>query len=258
MTQATDPLAEYAPTPKQNRRVSMVLWLLGLPGLLSLPKSVLPQWLPHSHDSAQLPLAHWLTMGALALLLAVSVSVGQRLGSYVGLSAPLLHIGLSGRSPWRAIRFLSLPGIAGGVAGAAWLVTLAVLWPESLSVVDPVYAMPLLPKLLYGGITEELLLRYGGLSLVMWLLWRLTGDSQRRPGWRLGWFAVIVTALIVGSLPLLMSWSLLGSMTTGVLVQLLLCDIVYGVMAGFIFWRYGIEAAILAHVISYLLSHGLV
>lgn len=258
MTQATDSIADYTPTPAQNRRVSLVLWLLGLPGLISLPGSVLPPWLTGQHDSAQASLSHWLAIALLALLLAAAIAVGQRLGSHVGLGAPLLHIWISGRSPWRAIRFLSLPGIAGGVAGAAWLVTLAVLWPESLSVVDPVYAMPLLPKLLYGGITEELLLRYGGLSLVMWLLWRFSGDTQRRPGWRLGWFAVIFTALVVGSLPLLMSWSLVGSMSSGVLVQLLLCDIVYGVMAGFIFWRYGIEAAMLAHVISYLLSHGLV
>lgn len=258
MPSTTDSLTEYSPTPTQNRRVGMVLWLLGLPGLLSLAWTVLPEWLLLSQTSQHWSLSRWSMMALLSLLLAVAVVIGQRMGASVGLSAPLLHIWLSGRSPWRAIRFLGLPGIAGGVAGAAWLVTLAVLWPESLSVVDPVYGMPLLPKLLYGGITEELLQRFGGLSLVMWLLWRLSGHTQQRPGWRLGWIAIILTAFLVGTLPLLMSWSLVGSMTSGVVAQLLLCDIVYGVMAGFIFWRYGIEAAILAHVISYLLSHGLV
>ena len=63
--------------------------------------------------------------------------------------------------PWRGVRVLSLPGVAGGVIGATWLVTLAVVWPESMSFVDPAYGPPLWPKLLHGAITEDLLLRLG-------------------------------------------------------------------------------------------------
>ena len=41
-------------------------------------------------------------------------------------------------------------------------------------------------------------------------------------------------------------------------VMLLLCEVVYGLLAGVLFWRYGLESAILAHLVAYLLSHGLV
>lgn len=245
-------------SPPLDWRLALVLWLLGLPGVVALAWNVVPQWLafldwPHS-------LASWrlVIVVLLSLLTGVAVLVGLRLGQRARLGAPLLTALATGRSPWRAIRVLSLPGIAGGVAGAAWLVTLAVAWPESLSVVDPVYGMALLPKLLYGAITEELLLRFGGLSLVMWALWRLFGRATPRPSWRLGCWAVGITAVVLGTVPIAMAWSLVGTMPHAVALQLLLCEIVFGAMAGFLYWRYGLESAMLAHMVAYLLSHGLV
>ena len=38
---------------------------------------------------------------------------------------------------------------------------------------DPASAMPLVVKLLYGGITEELMVRWGVMTLLLWLGWRL-------------------------------------------------------------------------------------
>src|SRR5437016_4044953 len=87
---------------------------------------------------------------------------------------------------------LGLLGLAGGVVGAAWLVTLALAWPDDLTLIDPVYAMPLGAKILYAGITAELVMRLGGMTLVMWLLWRLSGRTDRRPGWMLGWWSVML------------------------------------------------------------------
>ena len=43
-----------------------------------------------------------------------------------------------------------------------------------------------------------------------------------------------------------------------VVAQLLVCEIVYGLLAGVMFWRYGLESAMLTHLVTYLLSHGLI
>jgi hypothetical protein len=249
---------ESPASPPLDWRLALVLWLLGLPGVVALTWNVVPQWLAFLDWSHSLASWRVVMAGLLSLLTAVSVLVGLRLGQSACLGAPLLAACMAGKSPWRAIRFLSLPAIAGGVAGAAWLVTLAVAWPESLSVVDPVYGMALLPKLLYGAITEELLLRFGGMSLVMWVLWRLFGRTTSWPSWRLGCWAVGITAVVLGTVPIAMAWSLVGTMPHTVVLQLLLCEIVFGAMVGFLYWRYGLESAMLAHVVAYLLSHGLV
>ena len=82
--------------------------------------------------------------------------------------------------------------------------------------------------------------------------------SQRRPGWLLGWCAVVITALLGGAAPAYLAWSMSATLSGAVLAQLMMCEIIYGLLAGLLFWRYGLEVAILAHVVTYLLSHGLV
>lgn len=242
----------------QSLRVGLLLWLAGLPGVLSLVWVAEPEWLMALAVPDDTGAVRWAATAVLSALLALAIWLGGKLGPQVGLGAPLITATVQGRTPWRGIRFLSLPGVAGGVVGAAWLVTLAMLWPENLSVVDPVYSLPLWHKMLYGGLTEELLLRYGVMSVVMWLLWKTFGDARRRPGWQLGWWAVIITAVLTGIFPVYLAWSFSGHISVAVLAQLLVCEIMYGLLAGMLFWRYGLESAMLAHSLTYLLSHGLV
>ena len=236
----------------------LALWLLGLPGLMAAVWFELPTWL-HILQRTWAP--DWLFLWVfvpLALLLLVPVWVGVRLGPYVGLSTPVLIAWASGRSPQRAIRYLGLPGVAGGVLGAAWLVTLAMVWPERLSQVDPIYNMPLIAKVLYGGLTEELILRFGSLTLVTWLLWRAMGKSRQRPSWWLAGVAIVLTAVLWVALHLAVRIWLGYGLPQTAIPQLLLSELCYSLLAGVLFRCYGLESAMLAHIIAYLLSHGLV
>ena len=243
-------------TSGQARRMGLCLWLMGMPGVISLAWLLPSSWLG---SLAMEPSEHWArVLVAVVMSLALAVWLGVMLGSKVGLGTPLFTAAVQGRTPWRGIRFLSLPGVAGGVMGAAWLVTLAMLWPESLSVIDPVYNLPWLPKILYGGITGELLMRFGTLSLVMWLLWKAFGNGRNLPGWKLGWAAVILAAVIDAAIPAYFAWTLVQSMPAVALLPVVMCEVIYGLLAGMLFWRYGLESAMLAHVLAYLLSHGLV
>ncbi len=250
--------AAFQTLPRLSWRIFAVLWLIGLPGVAAMGWLALPAlmqergWPPAAMPT---PLA---SIAVMALLLALPVALGVRLGPSVGLSAPLLTTWIAGRSPQRALRYLALPGVAGGVVGAAWLVTLALVWPDNLAQIDPVYAMPLGAKLLYAGLTAELVMRLGGMTLVMWLLWRLGGRTDRRPGWRMGWWAVLLSSLLWALLQLVLAWCLWGGLSDALVAQLLLFEVVHGTVAGFLFWRYGLEAAMVAHAITYLLSHGLV
>ena len=245
-------------TSRQALRLGFWLWLMGMPGVISLVWLLPPTWLGALALESSDSLARVVVAGAMGLLLALAVWLGVMLGTKVGLGTPLLTAAMQGRTPWRGIRFLSLPGVAGGVLGAAWLVTLAVLWPESLALIDPIYNLPWLPKILYGGITGELLMRFGTLSLVMWLLWKAFGDGKNLPGWKLGWLAVILSAMLDGAIPVYFAGTFSQSMTLATLLPLAVCEVVYGLLAGVLFWRYGLESAMLAHVLTYVLSHGLI
>ena len=245
-------------TSLQALRLGFWLWLLGMPGVLSLVWMIPPTWLGALALESSDGWARAMVVAAMGLVLALAVWLGVILGTRVGLGTPLLTAAMQGRTPWRGIRYLSLPGVAGGVVGAAWLVTLAMLWPESLSAIDPVYNLPWWPKILFGGITGELLMRFGVLSLVMWLLWTFFGNGRTLPSWKMGWAAVALSAVLAGALPVYFAWTLSPSMTLMTLLPLAVCEVAYGLLAGLLFWRYGLESAMLAHVLTYLLSHGLV
>ena len=75
---------------------------------------------------------------------------------------------------------------------------------------------------------------------------------------RLGWAAIALAALLSGCIPVFLGWSVAGELSAPVVLQLLMCESVYGLLAGIVFWRYGLEAAMLTHVVTYLLSHGLI
>ena len=251
-------LPPVATQPLPAARMGVALWVMGMPGAVALAHTAPPAWLVTLAGDASAEALGWMAVMGFGIMLALAIWLGLKLGPQVGLSTPLIHAAVEGRTPWRGIRVLSLPGVAGGVIGAAWLVTLAVVWPESMSFVDPVYGLPLLPKILYGSFTEELLLRFGMLSLVMWLMWKAFGSPKRRPGWLLGWAAIAIAALLSAGIPVYLGWTVTGTMSAAVVAQLLVCEIVYGLLAGVMFWRYGLESAMLAHLVTYLLSHGLI
>ncbi|MET1113471.1 MAG: abortive infection protein [Comamonas sp.] len=243
--------------PRLQWRIFMVLWLLGMPGVSVLIWSIIPEW-RHIHALAPQwgysPMLQWVTLSA---LLALAVGMGVLLAPRVGLAAPILTTWIAGRSPRQALRRVWLPGVAGGVAGAACLVTLAILWPESLKVAEPLYTMPLLSKLLFGSLTNELLLRWGMLACVFWGVWRF-GGSDTPPSPTMGWVAVGLTALLWAAAHWLTARWLLGPLPGLLLLHVMLGKLTYGLLAGFLCWRFGLEAAILAHVVTYVLSHGLI
>lgn len=243
--------------PRLQWRIFTVLWLLGMPGVSAMVWSIIPAW-RYTHA---LPL-HWEPSPALlgvvlSALLALAVGIGVLLAPRVGMAAPVLTTWIAGRSPRQALRRVWLPGVAGGVAGAACLVTLAIVWPESLKAAEPLYTMPLLSKLLYGSLTNELLVRWGLLACVFWGLWRLAG-RETPPSPSMGWAAVVLCALLWAALHWLLASWLLGPMPGLLLLHVVLGKVIYGLLAGFLCWRFGLEAAMLAHMVTYVLSHGLI
>jgi len=119
------------------------------------------------------------------ILLTIAVVVGGQLAPLVGLSAPFAMALVQQKSSVRAIVPQRVPGIGGGVAAGIVLSLIAaigqlVLPATYLAATPP----PWLVRLLYGGITEEILLRWGVMTFFVWLGWRLIqhrrGLPQRR------------------------------------------------------------------------------
>ncbi|HEX6126926.1 MAG TPA: CPBP family intramembrane glutamic endopeptidase [Pyrinomonadaceae bacterium] len=193
-----------------------------------------------------------------SVLLAIAVVVGVVLAPRVGLSAPVAEA-IAGRNEiWKAAQPQIVPGFLGGLAGGLLILLIAYVSRSYLSaeVVQKSEEfsalLPLATRLLYGGITEELLLRWGFLTVLVWASWRIfqKGDETPRPIFFI--LAIILSSVVFGLGHLPMAYLLFpyaGPMLTAFVVS---ANSVFGLIAGFLYWRKGLESAILAHMFAHL------
>ena len=256
---AAVPLPLENPSAQVSRwRLGTALWLLGMPGVVAVVWALLP---PLRSHEALLPLPLWaivlLSGLQTAVLLGLAVAVGVWLAPRVGLRAPAVSAWLAGASAGPALWAQCKPGVWGGLAGAAWLLALSSVAPVALQPSDAGSAVPLVVKLLYGGITEELLVRWGLMTLLLWLVWRTAQRGQGRPAAATLATAVLVSAVIfaLGHLPA--AHAMAGELTLAVVAFVLVGNTAFGVLAGWLYARHGLEAAAIAHVLAHLASHPL-
>ena len=135
-----------------------------------------------------------------AIFLALAVLAGVALAPKVGLSSPAAEAVASGSPVGPAFKPQFVPGIIGGLLGGA-IVAATLLWKPFLSAEAAARIaafgrlVPPATRLLYGGMTEELLLRWGLMTLLVWAAWRLL---QRREGGPKA--AYVVAAILISSL----------------------------------------------------------
>ncbi|WP_448581562.1 CPBP family glutamic-type intramembrane protease [Thermaurantiacus sp.] len=193
-----------------------------------------------------------------AALAALALLAGNRLAPTLGLGLPLLHALASG-GPAREIllRQLRVAVPVGIVTAGLLLAWNARMVPElaagEAGAAFAAVRIPLVTRLLYGGIVEEVLLRWGVLTGLLWLLWRAAGRPER-PTPRQAWAAIAGAALLfgLGHLPLLAL--LVPDPAAWKAAAVVLANAAPGLAFGWLFWRLGLEAAILAHALAHLLA----
>lgn len=105
----------------------------------------------------------------------------------------------------------------------------------------------LLVGLLYGGITEEIIFRWGLLSLAVWGLWKIAGRGSPAPSQALVWIGIVSTALLfgLGHLPAL---QLAGAELDAPLVlRTVGLNMLASILFASAFVRHNLETAMLTH-----------
>lgn len=224
-------------------------FLTGIPGVIAVNLMVLPAML--AGKPLRVPM--WVVQLASTLqssvMLAVALCAGAFLAPKVGLRAPVLMAWASREPLAPAARSLVVPGLVGGVLGAALILLSTSFAPPELKVDAP---MPALARVLYGGVTEELLMRWGFMTLVAWVFWRLFQRRAAKPSAAVIVAAIAVTALMFGAGHLPAAALLVKQLTPGVIAVLLLGNALFSFIAGWLYWKVGLEAAIIAHITVHL------
>lgn len=180
--------------------------------------------------------------------------LGLSLGAPYGLDAPWLRAWVyrRPRDPARRAHWW-LAALLGVLAGLL-VIGLSALGPEPPAGPAEVAAQAWRGALasFYGGIAEEVLLRLLPVSALVWLLARCHRRVARP--WMFV-LAIVLAALLfgVGHLPAAHAAGLLG--TPLLAARIVLLNAVVGIACGGLFWKYGLEHAMLAHFGADLVLH---
>jgi len=202
-----------------------------------------------------------------AMLFAGMIFVGLLLAQRVGLGTPILDSMARGERVDSQVRAILPLSVALGV-----LVTLIVLGLEffyfqpaiieelgdraaalNLQTSQPAAWKGLLASF-YGGIAEEIALRLFGMSLLVWLGKFISRTPEGNPSNLVFWTANVLAAVLfgIGHLP---TMSLLTPLTPLVVTRTIFLNALIGVVCGWMYWKRGLESAMLAHFSADLVLH---
>jgi hypothetical protein len=242
----------------------LALFVLGLIGVLSLlpvaidaiARTTLPAGAPPR------PVIVLLSLLQPTILLAAAVAIGLRFAPRLGLRSFVVETAERGAPVWPALRRDVPLAIALGAVAMVIVVLLDLAVRPFMGdawrhldetqgrLAGPVAA--LIMGMLYGGMTEEILLRWGMLSLFAWIGWRFgsrTADGGVRP--HVMWIAILAAAVLfgVGHLPAVRT---MVPLTPVVVARTVLLNALAGIVFGWLFWRRSLEAAMIAHATGHV------
>jgi membrane protease YdiL (CAAX protease family) len=235
-------------------KIAASLALAALPGVAATAWLALPVLVDPAATSVPLPTLQVAAALQGTMLVLIAVVVGTWAAPKVGVSAPVIAAIGSGRGVLAALRPQLAPGIVGGCLGAAIIVGFHAFAPAALRGLQAEVAVPLAVRVLYGGITEEVLIRWGSMTAIAWVGWKILQRELRQPSAAVMWSAIVASALLFGVAHLPAAAQSLPALSGAIVAYVTLGNALFGMVAGYLFWRYGLEAAIVAHVAAHLLA----
>src|SRR4030095_13846667 len=193
-----------------------------------------------------------------AVILTVMVLVGSMLAPKVVLTRPAAEAFAAGGKFFPELKPQVIPGIIGGAAGGMVVSFSALISKQLLDqefvnrIAELGNMLPLATRLLYGGFTEELLLRWGFMTLLVWAAWRLFQKKNGLPKPAYVITAILVSSIVFGAGHLPLAFMILPEAPWIMIVFVIAANSIFGLMAGCLFWKKGLESAMIAHMTAHI------
>lgn len=105
-------------------------------------------------------------------------------------------------------------------------------------------------SVLYGGIIEEVLLRFGLMSLVVWAAGKMTKSADKSGIYIAG---IVIAALVFAAGHLPATAQMMGLSTMAV-VRTMLLNVLPGIGFGYLYWKHGLGYAMMAHISTHVFN----
>ena len=224
------------------------LFAAGLAGIAALPLIVMP--LLEARMRAGVPPGMSLgTLTALSLiqpavLLACATAIGAALAHRLGFTSHLAGVNVRRtlRSEWP---FALAAGVVTGIV--VFALDRSVFRSAGAAIAAPGrdIVSGLVAGMLYGGLSEEIMMRWGLMSLAAWAGMRLLRRALPRPAPI--YAASVALAAVVFAARHLPAASALGPLQPTGITRIMLLNTIPGLVFGWLFWRRSLESAIVAH-----------
>ncbi len=192
-----------------------------------------------------------------AALFGVVIALGLLVAHAVGLGAPYIEAAHGGRAPDHSLGEMLVWSLLLGGASGALLLTIDLAFiprlPALLALARKTSLWENFTASFYGGLNEELLFRLLGLSGAAWLLSRIWHTD--RPTDAILWSANAIMAVLFGLGHLPAALTITRSLTPLLIGRALALNMPVALICGWLFWRFGIEAAIVAHFTADIVYH---
>ncbi|HSL44277.1 MAG TPA: CPBP family intramembrane glutamic endopeptidase [Anaerolineales bacterium] len=252
-----------------NWKVFFILWIASIVATIAvMPYSLELQRSALTTAELPVPLPVLIAISTVqnAILFAIMIFAGMFFASRVGLGTPILDAATRGERVWDRVRSLLPLSITLGIIGTLIVLGLEffVFQPamfrelgnaaDALSLQDQPAAWKGFLASFYGGIAEEIQLRLFLMSLLVWLGRFLSRTTEGKPTAAVFWIANVLAALLFG-LGHLPATAALLPITPLVIIRAIVLNGLLGIAFGWLYWKRGLEAAMISHFSADLILH---
>lgn len=231
--------------------LGLILAVMGLIGTASLLTVEIPlpaeleTVLKDSFSPAQIKLLMLINP---AILVLVAVIVGTLLYQKAGLRVPMIEkwVGIN-KEPLDVAGMVKF-GVGGGLLAGILVVLVVLLFkPMMLAEYEQLsqsLQATLLARFLYGGITEEILLRFGLMTLLVWIMVKVLKGTKPAAYWT----GIVLAAVLfaIGHFPAV--YGAIENPGMILLTYVIIGNTVGGLIFGWLYWKKGLESAFIAHI----------
>lgn len=235
-------------------KLGIFLFFIGFIGVLSLLTMDIP--LPENIEKMIADVFTPWQFKLLSLInptiyLLVAVILGTLFYDKVNFKLPLIESLIYKTKTAAGLSILKY-GIVGGIIGGGLIAILSLAFipilPNEFIELGEKFKSGLAVRFLYGGLTEEILMRFGLVSFFVWLMFKITGKLNPS----IYWIGIVTSAVLFGLGHLPIVFMLIEKPTLILILYIILANTAGGIVFGWLYWKQGLEAAMIAHIFAHI------
>lgn len=232
--------------------ILIILGIIGVASMLTMDIPLPPEAEAILKDKFTAGQIKLLTLINPTVLLIIFVVIGTILYQKVNLKVPIIEKLIGIRKESIKTTSILKYGIVGGILSGILLSLIGLVYnpilPAEFIELGESLKPTLVARFLYGGLTEEILMRFGLMTLIVWLCSKIFKGTKPF----VFWTGIVIASIIFafGHFPI--AYQAVDNPTTGLLIYILIGNSIGGIIFGWLYWKKGLESAFIAHIFTHI------